>query len=636
MKYKFKYRNDIQGLRGIAVLSVALFHLDFSTISRGYLGVDVFFVISGYLMALIISQDDFNLRTFYLKRIMRLLPAFYTVIALTFVFSYLIMDKIQFYDFAQSLVAVSLYSSNFLFWLEANYFSEVAALKPLLHTWSLAIEEQFYFFFPLLFLFILERRKLIFLLCFLALCSMFLYLYLATEFPELVFYITIFRSWELLVGAGIALFKFTLTPRFTYYLKPIVTSLLIVILFTSITTGISDDILLCVTVFLTSLLLMCNGDDFLSNYILKNKILIGLGFISYSVYLVHQPVISLYKLTQIHDLIILEKILLFIVIVLISCFLFIGVEQKLKYSEDINSRRVVSLSLGSSIFFVSLGFLSLIFIERLPAVGVLNKLNYFEYADENRALRIESWQPLKTLSGSENYTLENNEFDNSKWFDDGKKQILIIGNSHSKDMFNVFTSSKKYSEDYHFTRYGIQIKDLNSNHEFYTTPNFALADVIVIASKLDEGDVGNVSDVLKKMKLLGKQVVVLGNVFAFKEFRLGKWTLADAIAADWDQSVRGLVDSIQREYYNDYSMRRGSFDDDQLRLRKIVEDEGAIFLDRMEYICDQLVGKCYGVDASGEKAFYDYGHHTLSGAAYFAERIHEIGWFESVIELGKK
>jgi hypothetical protein len=163
-----------------------------------------------------------------------------------------------------------------------------------------------------------------------------------------------------------------------------------------------------------------------------------------------------------------------------------------------------------------------------------------------------------------------------------------------------------------------------------------MANLIVIASKLDEDDVSNLPAVLESMQSLEKEVVVLGNVFAFKEFRLGNWTLADAITADRDESAAGLVEIIQREYYDDYSKRRNSFDKDQLNLLRLVEEGGATFLDRMEYVCDQSVKICYGVDDAGEKTFYDYGHHTLSGAAFFAERIQKIVWFQSVIEVIKK
>lgn len=636
MKNKIEYRNDIQGLRGIAVLCVCLFHLDFSTMSRGYLGVDVFFVISGYLMALVIAQHEFDLRAFYQKRIMRLLPAFYATIALTLVFSYLIMDRVQFYDFAQSLVAVSLFSSNLLFWLEANYFSEVATLKPLLHTWSLAIEEQFYFLFPLLFIFISERRKLILYICIIALSSVMLYSYFAPSFPELVFYITLFRSWELLFGAVIALYNFKISNKYIVYIRFLIIVAFYIILFTSINIGILENVVLYIIVLMTGLLLMCKGDDFFGSYILENRFLVGLGFISYSLYLLHQPIISLYKLTQIHDLVTVQKTLLFFFIILISCCLHFGVERKYKYSEYINQSKVFTLSVGASLIFLSVGILLLTFIDKIPAVGVLNKLNKYDFANENRELRLQSWQPLKALSRNENYSLDNNEFDNKKWFDNDKRQILLIGNSHSKDMFNVFSSSTRYSKDYRFTRYGIELKDLHSNHALYESPNFSMANLIVIASKLDEDDVSNLPSVLESMQLLGKEVVVLGNVFPFKEFRLGNWTLADAITADWVESNAELVEIIQSEYYNDYSTRRDSFDEEQMNLHRLVESGGATFLDRMEYVCDQSEKICFGVDDAGEKTFYDYGHHTLRGASFFAERIQEIGWFESVIEMVEK
>ena len=163
------YRPEIDGLRALAVLPVVLFHAGFNLFSGGYVGVDIFFVISGYLITtLILSEsksDSFNILKFYERRARRILPALFFVIALSIPFAWIFLDVFDLRDFGKSLISVSLFSSNFFFWSETGYFDTSSELKPFIHTWSLAVEEQFYIFFPIFFYFFQNWGKEIF--CFL-------------------------------------------------------------------------------------------------------------------------------------------------------------------------------------------------------------------------------------------------------------------------------------------------------------------------------------------------------------------------------------------------------------------------------------------------------------------------------------
>ena len=154
MYNKLEFRNDIVGLRAIAVISVIFFHLNYSYFVGGFLGVDIFFVISGYLITSIIYKnlDNFNITYFYLRRIRRILPVFIFVLFFTIPFSYFLLMPNNFKDYGQSLIFTPLFLSNYLFWIEEGYWELSSQMKPLLHTWSLAVEVQFYILFPLIFL----------------------------------------------------------------------------------------------------------------------------------------------------------------------------------------------------------------------------------------------------------------------------------------------------------------------------------------------------------------------------------------------------------------------------------------------------------------------------------------------------
>ena len=147
------YRPEIDGLRAIAVLPVVFFHSGIATYGSGFIGVDIFFVISGFLItSVLISEmeaEEFSLSGFYERRARRILPALFFVILATMPFAIFLMSPVQLEDFSKSAISSVLFASNFYFWLTNSYFSEASELKPLLHTWSLAVEEQYYIFSPL-------------------------------------------------------------------------------------------------------------------------------------------------------------------------------------------------------------------------------------------------------------------------------------------------------------------------------------------------------------------------------------------------------------------------------------------------------------------------------------------------------
>ena len=208
-----RYRPDIDGLRALAVVPVVLYHFGVPPFSGGFVGVDIFFVISGFLITSLIHtemQDGrFSILGFYERRVRRILPALYAVMAFCTVVGAVVLFPADFVAFAKSLLAAAGFVSNFQFWSEAGYFDLGASQKPLLHTWSLAVEEQFYFVFPAL-LWLLRKtreRTLLAALSALLVLSFAASLWAVTKAPVSAFYLLPFRFWELLLGGVLAVGK---------------------------------------------------------------------------------------------------------------------------------------------------------------------------------------------------------------------------------------------------------------------------------------------------------------------------------------------------------------------------------------------------------------------------------------------
>lgn len=205
-----QYRPEVDGLRAFAVLPVILFHAGWPLFQGGYVGVDIFFVISGYLITSIIlgeqAQGQFSLLRFYERRARRILPALYVVLLSCLPVAWAFMDPFELKEFGQSLVATVTFSSNIFFGLKSGYFDAASELKPLLHTWSLSLEEQYYLFFPFLLMWLSRhwpQRKMLILIG-LALCSLTYAQWQSSAGPGSVFYATSARIWELLVGSLLA------------------------------------------------------------------------------------------------------------------------------------------------------------------------------------------------------------------------------------------------------------------------------------------------------------------------------------------------------------------------------------------------------------------------------------------------
>lgn len=205
---KPKYRADIDGLRALAIIPVVIFHAFPSALQGGFIGVDIFFVISGFLISMIILKSlearTFSLLDFYGHRIRRIFPALFTVLLTCLVFGWYVLLPDEFMMLGKHIAGGSGFVQNYILKEEAGYFDTAAELKPLLHLWSLAIEEQFYFFFPLLMIAAWRLGCVIQMILILLLISFCANLVDVQAIPLEAFYLPQTRAWELLAGSVLA------------------------------------------------------------------------------------------------------------------------------------------------------------------------------------------------------------------------------------------------------------------------------------------------------------------------------------------------------------------------------------------------------------------------------------------------
>lgn len=295
-------RVDIQALRGLAVLLVVFYHTNIGNVAAGYLGVDIFFVISGFLITTLVAsgidRGTFRLRDFYFRRAKRLLPAAYVTFAVTAIFAPWVLNQQELGDFAAQMVGAVTFTGNFVLWQQTGYFSGSAHLKPLLHVWSLAIEEQYYFLLPAILLFTKPTRWLAGAVI-LAVLSFALCVFGEMVAPAPTFYLLPSRVWELLVGSIGALWvmrgrtneNHTITGALNLLFVPSLLCLLVLPFapFKGGNLGVNAAL-----VCMATLIVILRNSAWL-NSAFPTKILAYVGDFSYSLYLVHWPIIAFMK-----------------------------------------------------------------------------------------------------------------------------------------------------------------------------------------------------------------------------------------------------------------------------------------------------------------------------------------------------
>tara|TARA_B110000977_G_scaffold82654_2_gene110466 strand:+ start:9038 stop:10963 length:1926 start_codon:yes stop_codon:yes gene_type:complete len=452
-----KYRAEIDGLRALAVLPVILFHAGFEWFSGGFVGVDIFFVISGYLITTIIisemAEGKFSIINFYERRARRILPALFFVMAACLPFAWLWLTPSDLEDFGQSLVAVSTFSSNILFWRESGYFDTAAELKPLLHTWSLAVEEQYYILFPIFIILTwrLGLKWVLILLSIVFLVSLGAAQWSAYNAPDAAFYLLPTRGWELLVGVFAAFYL-----KYNTYLKShSINQALSLLGFGMIVFSIIafdkktpfPSLYTLIPTIGTGLLILCAVPKTVIHKLLSLKFIVGIGLISYSAYLWHQPLLAFAKHVFSEEVPELLMLCLCLMSLVAAWFSWRFIETPFRNRKRFDRASIFRLSAVGILMFSTIG-LTLHFTNGLERLWLLSysieerriyeiiKLNTdYDMYDRMYSSNCKLW--AKDVSD-----LPIAEFDQcSERFG---SPLVVLGDSHAMTVYNIFARSEAY------------------------------------------------------------------------------------------------------------------------------------------------------------------------------------------------
>ena len=439
MSKNLSYRAEIDGLRALAVIPVMLFHAGADVFSGGYVGVDVFFVISGFLITSIIYREvckgQFSYLNFYERRARRIFPALYLVTFTAIIPAWFLLIPSDFRDFSENIIGVVTFSSNIVLWLQSDYFSQEAELKPLLHTWSLAVEEQYYVFFPVLLMALhqLVRKYTIHCLVVILVISLLLSHWVVSRMPTANYYLLPTRAWELFIGSVVALL-YTCQPwnsfeqslrRYVNGISLFGLTLIIVPIFTFNSQTPFPSLWAAIPTVGTALFILFAKPSTLAHNVMINPFFVSIGIISYSAYLWHQPVYAFARLQTLWPASGLVMACAFGMSLLLAYASWRFVEQPLRNRKKVSSRFVWLVSfLGGSLL---IGFS----IVSLRLDGFENRFKFkapLTHTNFDLPKRSNGWC-FYSVDTDSSLTLGRTGFDCPLGASNGTHKILLFGDS---------------------------------------------------------------------------------------------------------------------------------------------------------------------------------------------------------------
>lgn len=612
----FKYRPEIDGLRAIAVISVILFHGGLPGFSGGFVGVDVFFVISGYLITGILLREleagDFSIARFYERRMRRILPALFAVLMVCVPFAWFLMGPYTFGQFGQGLMAVPAFVSNILFWRTTNYFNATQE-NPLLHTWSLGVEEQFYIFFPLFLLLVWRyaRRWLWASIILAAAISLGLSLWSLNSGRYLAaFYLSPMRAYEMLIGSVVALALWHQGGRLIgneRLASPLAWIGLLLIL-GSIT--VYDQAspfpgwLALVPTIGTALILAYTRKDSSIARLLSIRVMVGIGLISYSAYLWHQPVFVFTHLMGWQPGI-GGNLFLTVLSLGLAALSWRFIEQPFRDKAYLSRKAVYGLSLVASCIVMALG--SWIYLTD----GVPQRFSQEEAA----------WWSYEDIPRQSAYVIRRFRELDGPFDPSTAPRVLVLGDSYAQDFVNMMYEAGQAQNVQIRTVYIPVICQMayvpEDTTEFISPidkPSCAKlptlqssrnlieqADVIVLAASWRKWSASRLPETIANMALRADQrLLVIGS----KSFG--------------PVNVRQLIQTGRAARLAERRTVGDSVSEVNALMGEALPKE--VFIDQIRAVCGPG-GQCPLVTPDDKLISYDGGHLTQDGAKYIGERI---------------
>tara|TARA_B100000989_G_scaffold121059_1_gene89323 strand:+ start:603 stop:2489 length:1887 start_codon:yes stop_codon:yes gene_type:complete len=627
---KLKYRPEIDSLRAISVLGVIIYHSKIYFFGKlffqgGYFGVDIFFVISGYLITSIIYEDlgknQFSLKKFYIKRCRRIFPALIFTILISLFLSWYSVMPVSFIEYAKSIIYSLIFVSNYYFYFSGLEYGAVSGLlKPLLHTWSLAIEEQFYIIFPLIFIFGYRkfRKNLILYLGILLFVSFITAIYYSNFDPKFNFYFIGGRAWELLIGSLLFLlsYKSNLQIKTTYSnLSTFFGLLLIFISFQfNYDTNPTPNLNTVLPLLGASIIIFTYKKEGFLNLLFVNKFVLKIGLISYSLYLLHYPIFAFVRANRLaHSNI--DYFVVALIIFFLSYISYRYIEKPFRNFDFIKNKSLMKILIGSIIFLCS----SSLFIignkgfeNRYPSLSNFS-LDYEKYRKELRDLKYKLGTPSFKV--------------------DTKKNLLIIGNSHGRDLFNTLKLNESIFLDYEFSMLDTKVsclKFINENKLCDKTLSklqkniFNQAEIIIISSRYDDKDLIELDNVVQKLLPYNKKIILASNRPQFN-FSSNNLTIIDEFFLNNKRlPYENEKLDLKKKYFlsiNPNLQKKNTV------IEKIAEDNQIEFINMEKLICADQKKTCEFLTSNNSKIIFDDSHFTVEGAKYLGAKIKELNWF---------
>lgn len=607
----------------------------------------MFFVLSGYLITRIIlselqSTGTLSLRRFYERRARRLLPMLFFVVALATPFAWYQLVPTALVEYAESLLASIFFSSNFFFYFTTTeYGADSSLLKPFLHTWSLGVEEQFYFVFPIvtIILFKVCRAHFLAVIMGLSLISLQFSVYMSGLNSDLNFYLPFSRFWELAAGSILAYREINYAPTahsLERKIFPIIGLYLIaysVISFDSQTPHPSFHTLVPVLGTMLIIGFACKED--LVGKLLGSKLLVGIGLISYSAYLWHFPIFAFSRLE--HEPENLVKAGLIILTLLLSSVTYHFIEKPFRTPRLVPTRALVIFCCAS--------------IAAITAFAAATIINDGFTSRTPQAAAFKNFEPDRVALRRQAPTLLQARMVSNPNFLDVKKKALIVGNSHSQDLFNALAQNNPVGSSIDFLRIGLNISCFDeaipeftdSRDAFYRHYNYKEATSVIVSTKYRESypcdkrthhteasDLDGLKYFLQRARSDGKNVIVMGNTaeFAMEENMLVSEFIYEKYRDDPEASRN--AESIREEANGLLYSKRKPVAKLNKKVQKIAKKSGVAYFDKVPLVCDEVAEICFAFTEDGFRTLPDYGHWTIEGAKFFGGRLLETEFFNLI------